>query len=122
MVLASCFSTETHGNRLDDVTIAHINKGNEMSSVQIVNQVKGRNKTAGVVYANALSEEITKLAREEAVKNGMNVDKEKNGLFRAMMHVMTRPELLEEARKRTKKRLEDAGTIQKEDNAVVRYK
>lgn len=51
-------------------------------------------------YSSAVSKEIEEIARHEASKRNFDVNKEKNGLFRAIMHVLSNKELISEAVRR----------------------
>jgi len=93
-----------------------------MSKVIVVNQQKGRHKAAGKILAEAISKEVEIIARHEAAKNGFNVSKEPHGLMRAMMHVLQRPELLKEAARLARERLEKEGQLPKEDPKVVKHR
>lgn len=93
-----------------------------MKHIQIINKERGRNKQSGKILADAISAEIETIARQQAAKNGINVDSERGGLMRAITQVMGRPELLQEATRRARDRLERAGVIPAEDERVVKHK
>ena len=91
----------------------------------IIPQQPGRTKAdtaKKAEFAKVMTEEIEKIARAEAAKNGSDISKESNGLMRAIMHVMARPELVEAASAAARKRLEASGVFPTENTAVVKHK
>lgn len=58
------------------------------------------------LFAQVTAEETEKMAREEAAKRGFDVVRSSNGLFRAMMHVLTSRDLMAEVARRSRERLE----------------
>lgn len=91
-----------------------------MSRIEIVNKSKGSQRESGKVIATAISQEIEQIARREAAKNGFDIEKESNGLMRAILQVLSRKELLAEATRLARKRLEHDGTIARIDSAIVK--
>lgn len=58
-------------------------------------------------FARCASEEIERLAREDAAESGFDIDKEPHGLFRAMMAVLSSPDKMKLAITRMKARQGD---------------
>jgi hypothetical protein len=90
-----------------------------MGSIQIVNKSRGRHRASGQTASEAVSAEIETIARREAPKNGIDVNA-RNGLMAAIMYVMGRKELMEEAARAARLRLEKVGMIVKDDPQIVK--
>ncbi len=91
-----------------------------MAGISIVNKGKGKQAESGKVWAEALSAEIEAIARREAIKNKVDITKERGGLMRAITQVMARRELVKEAANLARKKLEAEGRIPKEDPSIVK--
>ena len=88
--------------------------------IQIVNKARGPQKALGQMWATEMAKDIEVLARREATKNKFDITKESNGLMRAILHVMSRKELILEASRMTRTRLEKEGKIPKENPQIVK--
>ena len=80
--------------------------------IQIVNKARGPQKALGQMWATEMAKDIEVLARREATKNKFDITKESNGLMRAILHVISRKELILEASRMTRTRLEKEGKIE----------
>lgn len=92
-----------------------------MARIEIVGKGRGKQGESNRMIADAVSVELEKLVKLESARNKVDLEADKGALMRAMTQAMGRPELLREAARLARLRLEAEGKIAKEDPAVVKH-
>lgn len=79
-------------------------RNHQVLAIAAVNDQKATQRAQ--LFAKVTAEEVEIMAREKARERSFDVNTEKNGLLRAMLHVISNKELMSQVAKRSKERLE----------------